>query len=78
MWSLHIVGSKYSLSNGFLPMPFLIIRFGSAAILFVLIALFVERTLRIEGRSDQLHVAVAAGSRPTRSRSSTPSRRRPR
>jgi drug/metabolite transporter (DMT)-like permease len=60
MWSLHIVGSKYSLSNGFLPMPFLIIRFGSAAILFVLIALFVERTLRIEGRSDQLHVAAAA------------------
>ena len=60
MWSLHIVGSKYALSNGFLPMPFLIIRFGSAAILFVAIALFVERTLRIEGRSDQLHVAAAA------------------
>jgi drug/metabolite transporter (DMT)-like permease len=60
MWSLHIVGSKYALSNGFLPMPFLIIRFGSAAILFVLIALFVERTLRIEGRRDQLYVAGAA------------------
>jgi drug/metabolite transporter (DMT)-like permease len=60
MWSLHIVGSKYSLSNGFLPMPFLIIRFVSAAVVFTAIALFVERTLRIEGRSDQLHVAGAA------------------
>jgi len=60
MWSLHIVGSKYSLSNGFLPMPFLIIRFVSAAVVFTAIALFVERTLRIEGRGDQLHVASAA------------------
>lgn len=60
MWSFHIVGSKYSLSNGFLPMPFLIIRFVSAAIAFTLIALFVERTLRIDGRSDRLHVAAAA------------------
>ena len=74
-----LVGSKYSLSNGFLPMPFLIIRFGSAAILFVLIALFVERTLRIEGRSDQLQSQPRqCSSRRTRSRSSTPSRRRPR
>jgi len=60
MWSLHIVGSKYSLSNGFLPMPFLIIRFVSAAVVFTAIAFFVDRTLRIEGRSDQLHVAGAA------------------
>jgi drug/metabolite transporter (DMT)-like permease len=60
MWSLHIVGSKYSLSNGFLPMPYLIIRFGLAAVAFTLIALFVERTLRIEGRSDQIHVGLAA------------------
>ena len=60
MWSLHIVGSKYALSNGFLPMPFLIIRFVSAALVFIAIALFVERTLRIEGRSDQLYVAGAA------------------
>ena len=60
MWSLHIVGSKYSLSNGFLPMPFLIIRFVLAAIVFTAIAFFVDRTLRIEGRSDQLHVAGAA------------------
>ena len=60
MWSFHIVGSKYSLSNGFLPMPYLIIRFASAAIAFTLIALFVERTLRIDGRSDRLHVAGAA------------------
>ena len=60
MWSLHIVGSKYSLSNGFMPMPYLIIRFVSAAVLFVAIALFVERSLRISGRSDQLHVAGAA------------------
>ena len=60
MWSLHIVGSKYALSNGFLPMPFLIIRFVSAAVVFALVAFVVERTLRIEGRSDQLHVAAAA------------------
>ena len=60
MWSLHIVGSKYSLSNGFLPMPFLIIRFVLAAAVFTAIAFFVDRTLRIEGRSDQLHVAGAA------------------
>lgn len=60
MWSLHIVGSKYSLSNGFLPMPFLIIRFVSAAILFTAIAFYVERSLRIDGRRDQLYVAGAA------------------
>ena len=60
MWALHIVGSKYALSNGFLPMPFLIIRFVSAALVFVAIAFAVERTLRIEGRTDQLYVAAAA------------------
>jgi drug/metabolite transporter (DMT)-like permease len=60
MWSLHIVGSKYALSNGFLPLPFLIIRFVSAAIVFVAIAFFVDHTLRIEGLRDQLYVAGAA------------------
>jgi probable blue pigment (indigoidine) exporter len=61
LWSLHIVGTKYVLGHGFLPMPFLIIRFGSAAVIFVVIALIVEHTLRIDGRSDRLHVGAAAG-----------------
>lgn len=60
LWSLHIVGSKYVLGHGFEPLPFLIIRFGSAALIFALIALVVERTMRIDGRSDRLHVGGAA------------------
>jgi drug/metabolite transporter (DMT)-like permease len=60
LWSFHIVGSKYSLSNGFLTMSYLVIRFVSAAVAFSLIALWIERSLRIHGRSDQLHIAGAA------------------
>ena len=59
LWSLHIVGSKYVLGHGLQPLPFLIIRFGSAAVIFTLVALIVERTLRIDGRSERLHVAAA-------------------
>ena len=61
LWSLHIVGSRYALTNGFLPLPFLVLRFTAAAIAFALVTLALERTLRVDGRSDRVLLCVATG-----------------
>lgn len=60
MWSLHIVGSRYALTNGFEPLPFIILRFGAGALLFTVFVVAVERSLRIDGRRNQVYVALAA------------------
>lgn len=60
MWSLHIVGTRYVLTNGFTPIPYIVLRFGVGAILFTGFVLAVERSLRIESRENRRWVAAAA------------------
>jgi drug/metabolite transporter (DMT)-like permease len=51
LWALNFSVSKYILEHGFEPIPYSVVRYGAAGLLFLLIVLAWERTLRI-GRSD--------------------------
>jgi len=62
IWSLQIVASKYSLTHGFTPLPFLALRFAMAASAFGLLGFWLERSFRIADRRDRLWLAAAAAS----------------
>jgi drug/metabolite transporter (DMT)-like permease len=54
LWALNLSVTKYILTHGFLPLPYATVRYGFAALIFVGLTLYVERTLRVERR----HVPV--------------------
>jgi len=54
LWALNLSVTKYILTHGFLPLPYATVRYGLAALIFVGLTLYVERTLRVERR----HVPV--------------------
>jgi drug/metabolite transporter (DMT)-like permease len=58
LWALNFSVSKYILEHGFEPIPYSVVRYGAAGLLFLLIVLAWERTLRI-GSAD-LHLVGAA------------------
>ncbi|MBM3678092.1 MAG: DMT family transporter [Actinobacteria bacterium] len=60
MWSLHIVGTRYALTGGFTPLAYLLFRAGIGAMLFTLLVLWIDRSLRIDGRRNQILVVLAA------------------
>lgn len=60
MWSLHIVGSRYVLTHGLQPIEYIVLRFGVGALLFSCFVLAVEKSLRIEGRSNRIQVLLAS------------------
>jgi drug/metabolite transporter (DMT)-like permease len=60
MWSLHIVGTRYVLTHGFTPTVYVVFRFAIGAVLFTAFVLVVERSLRIDGRSNRRWVLAAA------------------
>jgi drug/metabolite transporter (DMT)-like permease len=47
LWALNFSVSKYILENGFEPIPYSVLRYGAAGLLFLVIVLLWERTLRI-------------------------------
>jgi drug/metabolite transporter (DMT)-like permease len=47
LWALNLSVSRYILTHGFQPLSYTTVRYGSAALVFALIALASERTLRI-------------------------------
>jgi drug/metabolite transporter (DMT)-like permease len=47
LWALNFTVSKYILDHGFGPIPYSVIRYGAAGLLFLAIVLAWERTLRI-------------------------------
>ena len=51
LWALNFTVSKYILTHGFHPLAYAGLRYGAAGVLFALVTLPWERTLRI-GRSD--------------------------
>ena len=59
LWALNLSITKYILTHGFAPLPYASVRYGLAALIFVVLTLVAERTLRIERRHLPL-VALAA------------------
>jgi drug/metabolite transporter (DMT)-like permease len=56
LWALNVSVTKYILEHGLEPLSYATFRYGLAAVIFVVLTLFAERTLRIERR----HVSVLA------------------
>ena len=50
LWALNLSITKYILTHGFAPLPYASVRYGLAAVIFVVLTLVAERTLRIERR----------------------------
>ena len=60
LWALNLSVTRYILTHGLEPLSYATMRYGLAALIFVALTLFAERTLRIQRRHLPL-VAVAAG-----------------
>ena len=50
LWALNLSVTKYILTHGFAPLSYATVRYGFAALIFVALTLYVERTLRAERR----------------------------
>jgi len=59
LWALNLTVSRYILTNGFQPLAFSTVRYGLASLVFILLALGLERSLRI-ARRDFVLVGSAA------------------
>jgi drug/metabolite transporter (DMT)-like permease len=59
LWSLNLTVSRYILTHGFLPLAYATVRYGFAVLVFVVLTLVLERSLRIR-RADLGIVAAAA------------------
>jgi drug/metabolite transporter (DMT)-like permease len=60
LWALNLSVTKYILTEGFLPLSYATVRYGVAGLLFVVLTLAVERTLRIQRRHAPV-LGLAAG-----------------
>jgi drug/metabolite transporter (DMT)-like permease len=59
LWSLNLIVTRYILTHGLLPLSYATVRYALAAVVFVALTLFLERTLRVERRHLPL-LALAA------------------
>lgn len=59
LWALNLSVTKYILTQGLGPLPYATVRYGLAALIFVVLTIVAERTLRIQRRHLPL-VALAA------------------
>ena len=59
LWSLNLTVTRYILTHGFQPLAYATVRYGTATVVFIGIALVAERSLRIRRRDLGL-VALAA------------------
>ena len=59
LWALNLSVTKYILTHGFAPLSYATVRYGFAGLIFVVLTLSVERTLRVERRHFPL-LALAA------------------
>lgn len=60
IWGLNYTVAKYVLTNGFHPLSYSVVRYGGAAVLFGVLTLALERTLRIGSGHDLRVLAVAS------------------
>jgi drug/metabolite transporter (DMT)-like permease len=59
LWALNLTVTRYILTHGFEPLAYATVRYGTATLIFIGIAVITERTLRIR-RRDFGFVALAA------------------
>jgi drug/metabolite transporter (DMT)-like permease len=59
LWGLNLSVTRYLLTHGFEPLSYAVIRYGAAGALFVLLALVLERSLRVDRSLLGLVVAAA-------------------
>jgi drug/metabolite transporter (DMT)-like permease len=59
LWALNLTASRYVLTHGFQPLAYSTLRYATAAVIFVVVTIALERTLRV-GRSDRRLVLGAA------------------
>ena len=59
LWALNLTVTRYILTHGFQPLAYATVRYGTATIVFVTIALVAERSLRIRRRDFGLVVLAA-------------------
>ena len=59
LWALNLTVSRYILTHGFQPLAYSTVRYGLASLVFIVIVLVTERSLRI-ARRDLGHVLAAA------------------
>jgi drug/metabolite transporter (DMT)-like permease len=59
LWALNLSATKYILTHGMAPLSYATVRYGFAGLIFVVLTLYVERTLRID-RRDAALLALAA------------------
>ena len=59
LWALNLTITRYILTHGFQPLAYATVRYALAALLFVGLTLFVERSLRVARRDLGLVVAAA-------------------
>jgi drug/metabolite transporter (DMT)-like permease len=60
LWALNLSVTKYILTHGLQPLPYATVRYGLAGLIFIGLALYIERTLRVERRHLPI-LALAAG-----------------
>jgi drug/metabolite transporter (DMT)-like permease len=58
LWSLNLTITRYILTHGFQPLAYATVRYGLAALTFVVLTVFAERTLRIARRDLPLVLAA--------------------
>jgi drug/metabolite transporter (DMT)-like permease len=59
IWAFNITVTKYVLTHGFRPLAYASVRYGAAALLFLVLTLALERSLSVGGRSSLGLMAVA-------------------
>ena len=60
LWSLNLTVSRYILTHGFEPLAYASVRYGLAVAVFILLALAIEGSLRLQPRDLGLVVGAAA------------------
>jgi drug/metabolite transporter (DMT)-like permease len=60
LWALNLTVSRYVLTHGFRPLAYSTVRYGIAVVLFGVITLALERTLRVRRSALRLVLAAAA------------------
>ena len=61
IWAFNVTVTKYVLTHGFQPLAYGAIRYGAAAVLAVVVALALERSLAVGGRRSLMLIGLAAG-----------------
>ncbi|HWG56302.1 MAG TPA: DMT family transporter, partial [Gaiellaceae bacterium] len=60
LWALNLTVTRYILTHGFEPLAYATVRYGIAVVIFLVLVLAVERSLRIARRDLRLVVLAAA------------------